>query len=169
MTLIKLSGEAYDFGRRIFSEEPMTPAPGYSTSVAIVEGKSSKEIGKILEEKGLIRSGTLFYFQEMVSDYHGKLLPGVYQLSTSMTPEEMMAIMAEGYDELAAMQEANSVSSSNAESQEDYEDSIYGGEYSQDDIEFNTESNTGYEEGEDDGAGEDASQDNTEEPENTED
>ena len=63
-------------------------------SVAIVEGKSVREIGEILEEKGLIRSASLFYLQEMVSSYHGKLQPGIYELSTSMTPEEMMAIMA---------------------------------------------------------------------------
>ena len=68
-------------------------------SVAIVEGKSVMEIGQILEEKGLIRSAYLFYLQEMVSSYHGKLQPGVYELSTAMTPEEMIEIMAASYTE----------------------------------------------------------------------
>lgn len=86
--------KAYDFGYRIFSDEPMTPAPGYTMSVAIVEGKSVMEIGEILEEKGLVGSAYLFYLQEMVSDYHGMLKPGVYELSTAMTPQEMMKIMA---------------------------------------------------------------------------
>lgn len=99
MFVYKLSAKAYDFGYRIFAEEPMSPAPGYTMSVAIVEGKSVMEIGQILEEKGLIRSAYLFYLQEMVSSYHGKLQPGVYELSTAMTPEEMIEIMAASYTE----------------------------------------------------------------------
>ena len=96
MMLLRFSTTAYDFGFRIFSESPMSDPPGYTMSVAIVEGKSTMEIGKILEDKGLIRNAYLFYLQEFVSNYHGLLKPGVYALSTAMTPDEMMAIMAEG-------------------------------------------------------------------------
>ncbi len=99
MAVIKFSAKVYDFGFRIFGEEAMTPAPGYTTSVAITEGKSVMEIGEILEEKKLIRDAKLFYFQELVSDYHGMLKPGVYELSTAMTPEEMMEIMAGSGDD----------------------------------------------------------------------
>ena len=60
----KLCEKSYKFGYRIFAEEPLSPAPGITVSVAIVEGKSAMEIGKILEEKGLIRSAYLFYLQE---------------------------------------------------------------------------------------------------------
>lgn len=95
----RITLQAYDFGYRIFAEEPMSPAPGYTMSVAIVEGKSVMEIGEILEEKGLIRSAYLFYLQEYFSSYHGDLKPGVYELSTAMTPEEMMKIMAETTEE----------------------------------------------------------------------
>ena len=94
MFVYKMCVKTYDFGYRIFAEEPMSPAPGYKVSVAIVEGKSVMEIGEILKSKGLIRSAYLFYLQEMVSNYHGKLQPGVYDLSTAMTPDEMMAIMS---------------------------------------------------------------------------
>ena len=94
MAVIKFSAKVYDFGFRIFGEEAMTPAPGYTTSVAITEGKSVMEIGEILEEKKLIRDAKLFYLQELFSNYHGKLQPGIYELSNSMTPEEMMAVMA---------------------------------------------------------------------------
>ena len=99
MFIINFSGKAYDFGYRIFSEEPISSPPGYTMSVAIVEGKSVLEIGKILEDKGLIRNSYLFYLQEFVSDYHGLLKPGVYELSTAMTPEEMMAVMASDVSE----------------------------------------------------------------------
>ena len=53
----------------------------------------------ILEEKGLIRDAKLFYFQEMFSEYKGELKPGVYELSTGMTPYEMMEIMSASDEE----------------------------------------------------------------------
>ncbi len=89
-----LAINAYDFGYRIFADEAMDSGTGRTVSVSIVEGKTVSEIGEILEEKGLIRDSKLFYFQEMFSEYRGDLQPGVYELSTSMTPYEMMAVMS---------------------------------------------------------------------------
>lgn len=94
LLIYNLGIKAYDFGYRIFAEEPMELGEGRVVSVSIVEGKTVAEIGDILEEKGLIRDSRLFYFQEMFSEYRGDLKPGVYELSTGMTPYEMMAIMA---------------------------------------------------------------------------
>ena len=115
MFVYKCAFKAYDFGYRIFAEEPMTPEPGYTMSVAIVEGKSVMEIGEILEEKGLIRSAYLFYLQELVSDYHGQLKPGIYELCTAMTPGEMMVIMSQETEtDLLSDTEAENVMSSDA-------------------------------------------------------
>ncbi len=94
MLVYRAALDAYDFGYRIFAETPVSPEPGLTMSVAVVEGKSVMEIGEILEGKGLIRDAYLFYLQEMFSTYHKKLQPGVYELSTAMTPEEMMGVMA---------------------------------------------------------------------------
>ena len=94
-----MCSKAYDFGFRIFAEAPVSPAPGHTVSVAIVEGKSVMEIGEILNSKGLIRDPKLFYFEEFCSDYHGRLQPGIYEFSTSMTPLEMMEIMATDTDD----------------------------------------------------------------------
>lgn len=94
LVVYNLGIKAYDFGYRIFAEEPIEIGEGRIISVSIVEGRTVAEIGDILEEKGLIRDANLFYFQEMFSEYRGDLKPGVYELSTSMTPYEMMAIMA---------------------------------------------------------------------------
>ncbi|MBR6093625.1 MAG: endolytic transglycosylase MltG [Lachnospiraceae bacterium] len=93
--LYKFSLFAYNYGYRIFAETPVDREPGIDVNVAIVEGKTVKQIGKLLEEKGLIRDGRLFVLQETFSEYSGKLNPGVYTLNTSQTPYEMMAIMAE--------------------------------------------------------------------------
>lgn len=62
--------------------------------MSITSGKSAKEVGQLLESKGLIRDAKLFTLQELISDYHGKIQPGIYTLSSSMTADEMLAIMA---------------------------------------------------------------------------
>ena len=85
---------SYDFGYRIFSDEPMEAGIGRTISVAIVDGKTVKEVGELLENKGLIRNSTLFVFQEKFSEYEGLMKPGVYELSTSMTPQEIIQYMA---------------------------------------------------------------------------
>lgn len=85
---------AYDYGYRVFAEEAVDEAPGYDLKVTIETGMGAKEIGKLLESKGLIKDGTLFYLQNILSRYKGDLKPGTYTLNTSMTTEEMMAVIA---------------------------------------------------------------------------
>ena len=85
---------AYDFGFKIFADEAKDPEPGIVKTVAIVDGKTDKEIGDVLAEKGLIDSGFLFMVQVQFSEYKDQLKPGVYELSTAMTPYKMMEVMS---------------------------------------------------------------------------
>lgn len=85
----------YEFGYKIFADEAKDPSPGITKTVAIVDGKSDKEIGEILKDKGLIDNSLLFVFQVKFSEYDGKLKPGVYELTTAMTPYEIIAVMAQ--------------------------------------------------------------------------
>ena len=89
----------YDFGYRIFTDMPMSIEPGTDVTVIINEGYSTRQIGEILQEKGLINDATLFVLQEKLSEYSGKITPGVYTLNTSMTTEKMIAIMSGNYQE----------------------------------------------------------------------
>lgn len=86
--------EAYDFGYRVFAEEPVTVGEGRTISIYVKEGESVRDVGADLERKGLIRDGNLFFVQELLSEHHGKIQPGIYDLNTSMSSEEMLAIMA---------------------------------------------------------------------------
>ncbi len=86
--------KAYDFGYRVFAEEPMTTGEGRIISVYVEEGDSAKDVGMNLQEKGLIRDANLFYVQELLSENHGKIKPGIYDLNTSMNSNEMIAIMS---------------------------------------------------------------------------
>lgn len=136
----KLCVKSYDFGFRIFAEEAMSPPPGLTVSVAIVEGKSVMEIGQILEEKGLIRSAYLFYLQEMVSSYHDQLKPGVYEFSTAMTANEIMALMAAEPDESEGSGETNG----NSDSVDVYGDGSVSDDSIYDDGSFTDDDDTSY-------------------------
>ena len=90
---------AYDYGYRVFKEEPVAESPGVDVTVEITVGKSALQIGEILEAKGLIRDAKLFYVQNLLSNYKDKLQAGVYTLNTAMTMEEMMAVMSPASEE----------------------------------------------------------------------
>lgn len=85
---------AYDYGYRVFKEDPVAASPGVDVTVEITVGKSALQIGEILEAKGLIRDARLFYIQNILSHYKDTMKAGVYTLNTSMTMEEMMKIMS---------------------------------------------------------------------------
>lgn len=86
--------KAYDFGYRVFAEEPVSYGEGRTISIYVEEDESVKDIGQNLQEKGLIRDANLFFVQELLSEYHGKIKPGIYDLSTSMKSDEMLEIMS---------------------------------------------------------------------------
>ena len=90
---------AYDYVYRIYSEPPMAEGDGVDIVVDIPVGSSVLDTGKMLVEYGLIRDEKLFFMQERLSDFHGKLEPGMYTLNTSMTVEEMMAVMSPSISE----------------------------------------------------------------------
>lgn len=91
---VKLGGIGYDFGYRVFTEPAMAEEPGKDVLVQVREDMSARELGRTLEEKGLVRDGNLFFLQLKLSAYSKKLLPGVYTLNTSMTAKDMMVVMS---------------------------------------------------------------------------
>lgn len=88
---------AYEYGYRIFTEPAMTTEEeGWDVNVTITEGKSARDIGELLQGKGLVRDANVFFLQNLLSEYKDKIKPGSYVLNTSMTAKEMMEIMAAG-------------------------------------------------------------------------
>lgn len=94
MFVFRAATTAYDYGYRVFAEEPVTVGEGRTISIYVEETDSAKEIGEMLQEKGLIRDAKLFLIQELLSENHGKIQPGIYDLNTSMTSQEMLSVMA---------------------------------------------------------------------------
>lgn len=94
MFTYKYALEAYDFGYRVFAEEPVSSAEAAKTiSISITEDATVMDIGEVLEEKGLIKNARLFWVQELLSGHHDELRPGIYELSSDMTSDEMIKII----------------------------------------------------------------------------
>ena len=89
----------YDYGYRVFTEPAISSGEGRTVTVAITEDMSASEIGRLLKNKGLVRDARLFALQYYFSEYRKDVKPGVFELSTSMTAEEMMAVMAATEDD----------------------------------------------------------------------
>lgn len=96
------AGICYDYGYRIFTEPAMTVGEGRTVSVSITEDMSALEIGELLESRGLVRDAKLFVLQYYLSEYIKDVKPGTFELSTAMTVEDMMAVMAETGEEEGA-------------------------------------------------------------------
>lgn len=89
----------YDYGYRIFAEPAVSPGEGRTITVAITEDMTPSQIGELFENKGLVKDGRLFMFQYYMSEFKDDVKPGVFELSTSMTAEEMMEAMTVTVDE----------------------------------------------------------------------
>ena len=92
--VFKLAVAAYDFGYQVFADIPVSDGDGTAISVVVSERQTSRELAKALEERGLINYAYVFFIQEQLSDdYRGKIKPGMYELNTSMSSEEMLEIL----------------------------------------------------------------------------
>lgn len=94
MCIYRAAIAAYDYGYRVFAEPPVALGEGRIISVYVENDNTTKDVAKMLQEKGLIRDSRLFLVQELLSEHHNKIQPGIYDLSTAMTSQEMLAIMA---------------------------------------------------------------------------
>lgn len=94
MFVFRGATQAYEFGYKVFADEPMSISGGRTITVGISDNMSTSDIAQMLEEKGLIEDARLFVVQELLSAYHGEITPGIYDLSTAMTAQEMLAIMS---------------------------------------------------------------------------
>lgn len=83
----------FDYGYRIFTEPAMSAGEGRTVTVAITEDMSPADIGRLFESRGLVRDARLFMLQYYLSEFRKDVGPGIFELSTSMTAEEMMEAM----------------------------------------------------------------------------
>lgn len=114
---------AYEFGYKVFADEPVSANNGKIITVAVSEGASVEEVAAMLEDKGLIEDQRLFVIQEYLSSYHDEIKPGIYDLSTGMTASEMIEILAtENTIDDGMIEESSEPGSSEEFSEDGYEE-----------------------------------------------
>ncbi len=96
MLISKYSKLAYNYGYHVFNQTAVSSGTGRTVTFTVGSGDSADVIAENLAGVGLITDKNLFKIQERFSEYHGMEKAGTYELSTSMTPEEMLAIMSGG-------------------------------------------------------------------------
>ncbi len=72
----------------------MAIGEGRTVTVTVTEDMSPLDIGELFESRGLVRDAKLFMLQYYFSEHLKDVKPGTFELSTTMTAEEMMAVMA---------------------------------------------------------------------------
>lgn len=92
----------YDYGYRIFTEPAVSSGEGRKVTVSVTEDMTPLQIGEAFEAKGLVKDAKLFALQYILSESRKDVKPGVFELSTAMTAEEMMEAMAVEEEEEAA-------------------------------------------------------------------
>lgn len=100
MVFIKYGKEAYTIGYAVFSEQTVAAdGEGVNVTVEITAAMTVDQIGEMLEQNGLLVDGSVFKYQERFSSYHGDIQPGTYNLSTDMTPTEILKAISVTTDE----------------------------------------------------------------------
>lgn len=133
MLLYKGAIMAYDYGYRVFAEPPVAAGEGRAVTVTVTEKMTSSEMGEMLFSKGLIRDAKLFEVQFLLSEFRSDVKPGTYDLSTSMTVEEMLEVMARPVEDGEVGKEGSAVPGSNSQSNTTGDESDSGLDNSEED------------------------------------
>ena len=92
--LIWVGKSTYQFGYNVFNQQAMSPGEGQQVTVVIKESSSAYNVGRTLEQKGLVKDALAFAVQERMSAYHGQIKTGTYLLSTAYTPTRILAVLS---------------------------------------------------------------------------
>ena len=90
---------SYHFGYMVFADATMEVSPGRDVSVIVEMDDEIMDIGETLERRGLISDAKIFFVQALLLEYKDEITPGEYTLNTSMTPEQMLEVLASAAEE----------------------------------------------------------------------
>lgn len=82
----------YSFGYAVFAGSAVDEEPGTVVPVVVTDGQDTGDVGRMLEEMGLIENRYVFLVQAIFYEY--EVYPGTYQLNTAMTSKEMLELMS---------------------------------------------------------------------------
>lgn len=84
---------AYTFAYDVFSDQAVNEDSDEQVTVEITEDMSTKDVGELLESKGLVKSASVFEYHTKFSQYNGLIQPGTYELSPSMTMDDILDVI----------------------------------------------------------------------------
>ena len=88
-----VGNKAYNYVYHIANQPSENERSVKEVIITVEKGATTKEIAKLLEENGLIRSSLLFELKSRYYKYDGKYKEGEFALSTNMSEEEIMEIL----------------------------------------------------------------------------
>ena len=91
--LITGAKKGYAFGHSIFYAPGMDKAPGIEKIVTLNGTESVTEVGKLLEDIGLIRDHNAFSIQAVCYGY--EVIEGTWKLNTSLSSKEIIGLLDE--------------------------------------------------------------------------
>ena len=94
--LVTGAKKGYAFGHSIFYAPGMEAEPGRSVVVTLDGDESVSEVGKLLQDKGLIRDKNAFALQAFCYEY--KVKKGTFELNTSESSKELIHILDAGIE-----------------------------------------------------------------------
>lgn len=98
----RLCVQTYGFGYQIFGNVTAAEAPGTDVDFTVNEGEATMSVASRLEYNKIIVNKYSFYLRAQI-DAHGggkaAILPGTYELNTSMNYEEILSIITNSASE----------------------------------------------------------------------
>ena len=87
----------YDFGYQIFGNVSVTDAPGTDIDFTIKESESTMSVAAKLEYNKLVVNKYSFYIRAQLSasGEGSPILPGTYELNTSMNYDEILSVITD--------------------------------------------------------------------------
>lgn len=97
--IVRLFTQSFNFAYSVFGKVANDPSDREYVVVEIPADSSSLDIGKALEEKGIIGDKYVFVAKVKIKGYGNKITSGKYGLSPSMSYDEILNVICHIEDE----------------------------------------------------------------------
>jgi UPF0755 protein len=91
--IINVSKKAYEFTYQLYGPDTVDAAPGRDIILQIKQGESSMDVASKLELNQAIDNKYSFYFKTKLQNL--SIMPGTYEINSSMTYEEILAVITD--------------------------------------------------------------------------
>ncbi|HIS47400.1 MAG TPA: endolytic transglycosylase MltG [Candidatus Scybalocola faecigallinarum] len=85
---------AYDFSYNVFGDPVMSKYDTQTVTVVVDDGDSASTVASKLKDAGLIKYEAAFVIRVRLEEMGDKIMPGTFELSPSMSVEEILQILA---------------------------------------------------------------------------